>query len=105
MKEYGDLGNVDKIRAILAALEEPVVESKFYDLAGIDSESLSPDERQLIAEVFANVIADEKDPIGSQRFWYPLERRKAVFTELDVDPKTVHGQIADVSIKNLGYQF
>lgn len=53
----------------------------------------------IISENKAELSADYDGP---DKFWVPLEKQESSIKDLGVDGKTVHGQIADILMKDLG---
>lgn len=101
MREFGELNNPEKVKAILATVFEPVSRNLALDLSGVRFPELKRDEQLGVEAVFAETIVNSDDSKGRQRFWYPMDRREAIVTELDVDQISVNGYIADVLISYL----
>lgn len=103
LKPFNDLDEGEKIRAILATVREPVTRDLLFHFAGIDPLALMPEQVTSLDLIISENKAElSADYIGPDKFWVPLEKQESSIKDLGVDGKTVHGQIADVLMKDLG---
>lgn len=101
MREFDQLNNPEKVKAVLATVHEPTTRSVILWLSGIDAPKLRKAEREEIDGVLTEVIVNPNEPKGRQKFLYPMERREAVFTALDVDKTSVGNHVIDLMIASL----
>lgn len=101
MREFDHLNNPEKVKAVLATVHEPVSRQLAFELASVQFPKLNKGDRQGVEVVFTETVVSLSDPKGRQKFWYPMDRREAVLTEIDVDQRSVESHIADVLISYL----
>jgi len=90
--QYEQLDPVQKVRAILAVIEEPTIEDSVLDLSGVDLAALDPQEQERVRAVFA-----ESDVIKSEGEYgteYKLSEDARSELLKTVSPQSVHSRIA-----------
>jgi hypothetical protein len=105
---YQDLTSLDKVKAILAAVQEPVSQAFALELAGIKLEELPEQEKTEIQKLFIQGMESSDEIVVSSKDGTPLyqasDAAKSAI-EQRTDMKTVHGIIADKLMSNLGLDF
>lgn len=105
---YQDLTSLDKVKAILAAVQEPVSQAFALELAGINIEELPEDEKSEIQQLFIRAMESSDEITVTSKDGTPLykatDSAKSAIEE-STDMKTVHGKIADKLMSDLGFDF
>jgi len=105
---YQDLTSFDKVKAILAAVQEPVSQAFALELAGINLDELPQDEKTKIQELFIRAMESSDEVVVSSKDGTPLyqasDSAKSAI-EQRTDMITVHGKIADKLMSDLGFDF
>jgi hypothetical protein len=97
---FDQLGPVERVEAVLAAVKIPVSEAKALKMAGVDWSDLDTDGMSKLKELL------EDNQVTEDRF--KADEGSNVLEKLGVDPKTVHLAITKDSMavwnkmKNLG---
>lgn len=105
---YQDLSSLDKVKAILAAVQEPVSQAFALELAGINLEELPENEKSEIQNLFIRAMESSDEVVVSSKDGTPLyqasDSAKSAI-EQRTDLKTVHGKIADKLMSDIGLDF
>ena len=104
MKNYSELSDSDKVRAILATVREPVTRKMVLEFAGIDTSKLKEEQQKEFESIMAKHKASQPEGYkGPEKFWVPLDAQESVIQGLGVEWKSVHGQISDVLLKEIDF--
>lgn len=105
---YQDLSSLDKVKAILAAVQEPVTQAFALELAGINLEELPENEKSEIQNLFIRPMESSEEVVVSSKdgtLLYQASDSAKSAIEQRTDMKTVHGKIADKLMSDLGLDF
>ena len=102
-KEFSALTAPEKVKAILAGVEEPVNQEMVYDFAGIELNTLTDEEKDAVSAVFRDPLIqyskDEKS--HDEQYCIDQKKKEEVLRELGVEPYVVKRQITDSLLKSL----
>jgi len=98
MKSYFNLKAFEKFIAILACLKQPTTIELALDLGEI----LELTEEQIKEVTSSHFIEHRKHDEFGDLFWVKPELQSLILEQLDVGEKSVHEQIANKMLKDLG---
>lgn len=99
-RDFKDLTDSEKIRAILGAVREPVSKNLAIELADVDYGILDEKDKKIIDGIFFENNVEKNVVEGEQR--YILNDDGKLKLESETNMYTVHGQIADILWKAIG---
>lgn len=103
MRNFKELSDSEKVRAVLATVHEPVTKEMVFDFAGIDTATLQEEQQKELEGLVNSTRVDQPEGYqGPEKYWFPLETQQSVIEGLGIDGKSVHARIAEVLMKDLG---